>query len=155
MEQGVYLFSGNAWFKEHLDGPDGVLWRKARKMFLFNHALSSALNLFKFDYRAIKTISRPEGTVLIGSRKTNLDPNEEREHKPGQAWIDDAKNSIRTLLDHIVTRWVPKHMYLKKINCDKLHRTLTPVPLQFVQPTYGKFLYFKQKVDQIFFVSYR
>jgi hypothetical protein len=140
MEQGEYLFSGNAWFKERLAGPDGYLWKKARKMFLFNHALSSALNLFKFDYKAIETISRPEGTVLIGSRKTYLDPNEEREHRPGQSWADDAQNSIRTLLDRIVTRWKPNYMYVRKINRDKLHRTLTPVPLQFVQTTYGKLL---------------
>jgi hypothetical protein len=141
MEQGEYLFSGNTWFREHLDGPDGYLWKRARKMFLFNHALSSALNLFHFDYKAIKTISRPEGTILTGSRKTNLDPNEDREYRPGQAWTDDAQNSVRTLLDCIVTRWVPKYMYSSKINCEKLHPNLTPVPLQYVQSTYGQLFY--------------
>ncbi len=138
MERGEYLFSGNAWFKERLDGEDGYFWRKARKMFLFNHDLSSALNLFNFNYKAIKTISRPEGTILMGSRKTNLDPNEEREHRPGQSWTDDAQNSIRTLLDRIVTRWVPKYLYSTKINTNKLHPTLTPLPLRFVPTTYGK-----------------
>jgi hypothetical protein len=138
MEQVEYSFSGNAWFKERLDGPDGHLWRRARKTFLFNHTLSSALNLFKFDYRAIETISKPEGTILRGSRNTDLDPNEEREHRPGQSWADDAKNSIRTLLDRIVTLWEPKYMKLSRININKLHPTLTPVPLQFVRLTYGK-----------------
>lgn len=138
MEQREDLFSGNAWFKEHLDDQDGHLWRRARKMFLFNRALSSALNLFNFDYKAIQTISRPEGTVLIGSKRTNLDPSEEREYRPGQSWADDAQNSVRTLLDHIITRWIPKYLHLSKINTDRLHRTLTPLPLQFVQTTYGK-----------------
>jgi hypothetical protein len=140
MEQGEYLYSGNAWLKEQLDGPDRRYWLRARKMFLFGHDLSSALNLFRFDYKAIQTISRPEGTILIGSGKTTLDPNEKREHRAGQSWADDAQNSIRTLLDRIVTLWVPKYMYLHKINIDKLHRTLTPAPLQFVRATYGKLL---------------
>ncbi|CAF3698007.1 unnamed protein product [Rotaria sordida] len=138
MEQGEYLYSGNAWFKEHLDGPDGHLWRKARKMFLFNHDLSSALNLFKFDYKAIKTISRPEGTILHGSRNTTLDSNQESEHRPGRSWTDDAQNSIRTLLDRIVTRWIPNYMYASKINIKKLHHSLTPVPLKLAQKTYDK-----------------
>ena len=141
MEQGEYLFSGNSWFKERLDGPDGHLWRKARKMFLFNHNLSSSLNLFKFDYRSIKTITRPEGAIILrGSKKTALDPNEEREFRPGELWADDAKNSIRTLLDRIVTRWVPKYVSLARINVHRLHATLTPTPLQYVKSTYGKAL---------------
>ena len=138
MEQAEYLFSGSAWFKEHLDGPDGRLWRKARKMFLFNQNLSSALNLFKFDYKAIQTISSPEGTSLICSKKTALDPDEEQERRPGQTWTDDAQNSIRTLLDRIVTRWIPKYMHQPRINSDKLHRSLTPVPLQYVRQRYGQ-----------------
>ena len=140
MEQGEYLYSGNAWFKEHLDGPDGYLWRKARKIFLFNHDLSSALNLFKFDYKAIQTRSEPEGTVVICNRKTTLDPNEKREHRPGQSWADDARNSVRTLLDQIVTRWVPHYMDFKKINSQKLHSTLTPASLEYVKSVYGTFL---------------
>ena len=140
MEQVEYLYSGSAWFKEHLDGPDGYLWRRARKMFLFNHNLSSALNLFKFNYKAIQRESGLEGAVLIGARNTALDPNEEGERRPGQSWTDDAQNSVRTLLDRIVTRWLPKNMYLPKINTERLHRTLTPLPLQFVRSTYGKFL---------------
>jgi hypothetical protein len=140
MEQGEYLYSGNAWFKERLDGNDGHLWRKARKMFLFNHDLSSALNLFKFDYRAIETISIPKGTIRIDSRRTALDPNQKNEYRPGQSWTDDAQNSIRTLLDRIVTRWIPNYMHSSKVNSEKLHRSLTPLPLQFVQKTYGKLL---------------
>lgn len=139
MESTEYLFSGNAWFKERLDGPDGRLWRKARKMFLFNHNLSSALNLFKFRYQAIETISRPEGTtVLRGSTNTVLNSNEEEEYRPGQSWTDDAQNSIRTLLDRIVTRWAPKHLSLSRINTNRLHATLTPDPIQYVRQTYGK-----------------
>ncbi|CAF3939048.1 unnamed protein product [Rotaria sp. Silwood2] len=138
MEQGEYLYSGNSWFKERLDGPDGHLWRRARKMFLFNQNLSSALNLFKFDYTAIKTISRPEGTVLQGSRDTTLNSNHDREYRPGQAWADDAQNSIRTLLDRIVTRWIPNYMYASKINTEKLHPSLTSVPLKLVQTIYDK-----------------
>ncbi|CAF3445449.1 unnamed protein product [Rotaria sp. Silwood1] len=138
MEQVEYLYSGNTWFRERLDGADGRLWRKARKMFLFNHDLSSALNLFKFDYKAIKTISRPEGTILQGSRNTTLDSSQERVPRPGQSWTDDAQNSIRTLLDRIVTRWKPNYMYASKINTEKLHPSLTPIPLKSVQPTYDK-----------------
>jgi hypothetical protein len=141
MEQGEYLYSGNAWLKKHLSGPDKYYWRKARKLFLFNHNLSSALNIFKFNYKAIKTISRPEGTILLGSKKTNLDPDEEQQQHSGQSWTDDAQNSIRTLLDRIVTLWVPKYMYSSKINCEKLHPNLTPVPLQYVQSTYGQLFY--------------
>ncbi|CAF3448776.1 unnamed protein product [Rotaria sp. Silwood1] len=138
MEQVEYLYSGNTWFRERLDGADGRLWRKARKMFLFNHDLSSALNLFKFDYKAIKTISRPEGTILQGSRNTTLDSSQERVHRPGQSWTDDAQNSIRTLLDRIVTRWKPNYMHASKINTEKLHPSLTPIPLKSVQTTYDK-----------------
>lgn len=137
MEQGEYLFSGNAWFKEHLDGPDGRLWRNARRMFLFNQDLSSALNLFKFDYRAIETISRPEGTILRGSRTTELDPNDVQDSRRGRAWSDDAKNSVRTLLDRIVTLWRPKYLSARRINTARLHPTLTPLPLQYVKQTYG------------------
>jgi hypothetical protein len=140
MEQGEYLFSGNAWFRARLAGPDGFYWRKARRMFLFDHDLASALNLFKFDYKAIKTEFGPEGTTLRGSRNTYLDPNEEREHRAGQTWADDAKNSIRILLDRIVTLWEPKYMKLSKISMNKLHPTLTPVPLRYLQEQYGELL---------------
>ncbi|CAM4798071.1 unnamed protein product [Rotaria magnacalcarata] len=136
MEVGEYLYSGNAWFKEHLDGIDAHLWRRARKMFLFKQNLSSALNLFNFDYRAIENISKPEGTVLNGSRDTALGSRPEGEFRPGQLWADDAKNSIRTLLDRIVTRWIPQHLLSRRINCQRLHRSLTPVPLSFTQKTY-------------------
>jgi hypothetical protein len=146
MEQGEYSYSGNAWFKEHLDGPDGHLWRRARKMFLFNHNLSSALNLFKFNYKAIQTLTRPEGGIILtGSRKTALDPNEQGDYRPGQSWTDDAQNSIRTLLDRIVTRWLPNYMYRARINTEKLHRSLTPQPLEFVKKTYGKFFWYKKE----------
>jgi hypothetical protein len=148
MEQGEYLFSGNTWFKERLDGPDGYLWKRARRLFLFDHDLSSALNLFKFDYKAIQTKSGSEDTICIDSKKTTLDPNQKREHRPGQSWTDDAQNSIRTLLDCIVTRWVPNYMYLSKINTGKLHPTLTPVPLQYVQSTYGQLFYYQQKYNK-------
>jgi len=141
MEQGEYLFSGNAWFRERLDGDDRFFWRKARRMFLFDHDLSSALNVFKFDYKAIKTEFGSEGTITLrGSRNTYLDPNEEREHVPGQSWADDAQNSIRALLDRIVTLWVPKYMKSSKISINKLHHTLTPAPLRYVQKTYGTLL---------------
>ncbi|CAF4213213.1 unnamed protein product [Adineta steineri] len=138
METNEYLHGGSAWFKERLNGPDGKYWRKARKCFLFKNDLSSALNLFKFDYKAIKTISGPEGTILESSGKTVLDPSEKREHRPGQSWADDAKNSVRTLLDRIVTRWAPEYLYLPKINIRKLHDSLSPEPLQYVNETYDK-----------------
>ncbi|CAF1447780.1 unnamed protein product [Adineta steineri] len=138
METHEYLYSGSTWFNDRLHGADGKYWRKARKCFLFKNNLSSALNLFKFDYKAIQIISRPEGTILKGTGKTTLDPDEKREHRPGQAWADDAKNSIRTLLDRIVTRWVPKYLYLSKINIRKLHDSLTPEPLQDVKETYDE-----------------
>lgn len=136
MEQTKYFYSGSAWLEERLDGPDGRLWKRARKMFLFDRNLSSALNLFKFDYKAIQSISRPEGTVLTGSRKTML--TDEEASKKGRVWTHDAENSIRTLLDRIVTRWMPKYMYESKINIEKLHRSLTPVRLQYVQQKYGE-----------------
>ena len=136
MEQTKYFYSGSAWLEERLDGPDGRLWKRARKMFLFDRNLSSALNLFKFDYKAIQSISRPEGTVLTGSRKTML--TDEEASQKGRAWTRDAENSIRTLLDRIVTRWMPKYMYESKINIEKLHRSLTPVRLQYVQQKYGE-----------------
>ncbi|CAF3321766.1 unnamed protein product [Rotaria socialis] len=136
MNSGEDSYSGNAWLKEHLDGTDAHLWRRARKMFLFRQNLSSALNLFNFDYRAIENISKPEGTVLSGSRDTALGSRPEGEFRPGQLWTDDAKNSIRTLLDRIVTRWIPKHLHLRRINYERLHKSLTPVPLSFVQKTY-------------------
>ncbi|CAF4346395.1 unnamed protein product, partial [Rotaria magnacalcarata] len=62
----------------------------------------------------------------------------EGEFRPGQLWADDAKNSIRTLLDRIVTRWIPQHLLPRRINYQRLHRSLTPVPLSFTQKTYGK-----------------
>jgi len=136
MEQTKYFYSGSAWLEERLDGPDGRLWKRARKMFLFDRNLSSALNLFKFDYKAIQSISRPEGTVLTGSRKTML--TDEEASQKGRVWTRDAENSIRTLLDRIVTRWMPKYMYESKINIEKLHRSLTPVRLQYVQQKYGE-----------------
>ena len=140
MEQFEYLYSGNAWFKNHLDSPDGHLWRKARKMFLFNNHLSSALNLFKFDYKAIRTISRPEGTILIGSEKTTLSFYQEGKYQPGQSWADDAQNSIRTLLDRIVTQWIPDYLNSRRISIEKLHRSLTPDPLTWVETTFGQLL---------------
>lgn len=138
MEQGEYLFSGNAWFREHIDGPDGHLWRRARRMFLFNQDLASALNLFKFDYRIIETISRPDGIILRGSKTTESDLNDVQDSRRGRAWNDDAKNSVRTLLDHIITRWKPQYLSARRINTARLHPTLTPLSLQYVQDTYGK-----------------
>ncbi|CAF0735561.1 unnamed protein product [Adineta ricciae] len=138
MDQGEYLYSGHAWLKEHLNGVDGPLWKKARKLFLFNMELSSALNLFKFDYRAIQRISRPEGVIIIGSKKIDLDPDEPREHQPGHSWTDDAQQSIRTLMDRIVTRWIPNYIFHDKINMNKLHQSLTHDPLQFVRKTYDE-----------------
>jgi hypothetical protein len=147
---GEYLYSGNAWFKERLAGIDGFYWRKARRMFLFDHDLSSALNLFKFDYRAIKTEFHTDGITLRCSRNTYLDPDEEREYRSGQAWTDDAKNSIRTLMDRIVTIWEPKYMKSSRISLHKLHPTLTPLPLQYVKDQYGKLLKHQQNLNKKF-----
>ncbi|CAF1182581.1 unnamed protein product [Adineta steineri] len=133
-----YLFGGNVWFKERLSGDDGRYWRKARKYFLFKNDLSSAINLLKFDYKVIQSMSRPEGTILRSSGKTTLDPGAKREHRPGQSWTDDAKNSVRILLDRIVTRWAPEYLYLLKIDIIKLHDSLTPEPLQYVKKTYDE-----------------
>ncbi|UJR26954.1 hypothetical protein I4U23_008261 [Adineta vaga] len=138
MEQREYLYSGHAWFKERLNGEDGHLWKRARKLFLFNMDLSSALNIFRFDHNAIKTLSSSKGVTIIGSKNTDLDPNEPREHRPGHSWTDDAKNSIRILLDRIVTRWKPNYMYQHRINTEKLHHSLTPVSLQSVRETYDR-----------------
>ena len=140
MEDREYAYSGNAWFKEQLDGPDGQLWGRARKMFLFDHTLSSALNLFKFDYRAIQSITRPEGTELVISKDHDLKSTDEDDRRPGRAWIDDANNSIRTLLDRIVTIWQPTYLRAKRINMHKLHNSLTPIPLQQVQTDYGRLI---------------
>ena len=135
MEQGEHLFSGNTWFKERLNGDDAYYWKKARKLFLFRMTLSSALNLFKFDYRAVQTQRGDEGSIVIISK--NRTPDEDDKYRPGQVWIDDAKNSIRTLLDLIVTRWMPNYLRENRIGMETLHNTLTPVPLQHVQTTYG------------------
>ncbi|CAF3567573.1 unnamed protein product [Adineta steineri] len=133
-----YLFSGSAWFKERLKGADSRYWKIARKYFLFKKDLSSAPNLFKFDYKAIKTISRPQGTILMSFRGVTLDPDEISEHRPGRPWTDDAKNSIRSLLDRIATRWEPKYLYPPKTDIRKLHDSLTPEPLQHVEKTYDE-----------------
>jgi hypothetical protein len=140
MEEGEYLYSGNAWFKAQLNGPDERLWRKARKMFLFDHTLASALNLFKFNYKAIETVSRPEGVVLSGGQNTSLDENDQSEYRPGQSWIDDAQNSIRILLDRIVTQWKPEYMNHSRMKFYTLHDSLTPEPLQPLKLIYGEFL---------------
>ena len=139
MEEGEYLHSGNAWFKAQLNGPDGRLWRKARKLFLFDLTLASALNLFKFDYRAIQRVSKPEGEVLVGKKDTLLDENEQGEHRPGQSWTDDAQNSIRILLDRIVILWRPEYMEHSRMKLRTLHDSLTPDPLQSVRLTYGEY----------------
>ncbi|CAF4158559.1 unnamed protein product [Adineta steineri] len=133
-----YLFSGSAWFKERLKGADSRYWKIARKYFLFKKDLSSAPNLFKFDYKAIKTISRPQGTILMSFRGVTLDPDEISEHRPGRPWTDDAKNSIRSLLDRIATRWEPKYLYPPKTDIRKLHDSLTPEPLRHVEKTYDE-----------------
>lgn len=153
MEDRTYLYSGNAWFKEQLDGPDGHLWCRARKMFLFDRSLSSALNLFKFDYRAIKAISRPEGIDLVIHKSNTLTNNDEQDNRPGRAWIDDAQDSIRILLDRIVTMWQPRFLTQKRINMHHLHRNLTPVPLQMVKVNYGKILEVPSMSMVCFFVD--
>jgi len=134
MEQGEYLFQDNTWFKSKIHGSDGFFWRKARKMFLFTHDLASALNLFEFDYKALSDELQHDGTrVLHCAKKTYLDPNEEREYRRGQAWADDAKNSIRILLDRMVTQWKPEYLRCPKLNLNQLHKSLIPTPLLYVQ----------------------
>lgn len=150
MENYESLYSGNAWFKERLAGPEGHLWKRARKMFLFKQDLSSALNLFKFDYKAIKTLSRPTGDILQGSRDTTLTSNSNDEFRPGQSWADDAKNSIHTLLDRIVTRWMPTYLNVSRIRLERLHRSLIPLPLKPVPLTYGTLFQLKLKIKTTF-----
>ena len=135
MEDREYLYSGSAWFKERLDGPDGALWRRARKMFLFDNTVASALNLFEFDHRAIHAISRPEGTELVIGTNTNL---REDEEKAGRAWTDDANNAIRHLLDRIVTQWRPDYLEQRRIKTSYLHRSLIPSPLRPTMCDYGQ-----------------
>ena len=132
-----HLISDSLWLKERLDGRDGHLWRRARKMFLFEQDLSSALNLFKFDYKAIKHVTCPEGAILRASRNTTLDPDDESDRRPGRAWADDAKNSIRTLLDRIVTLWEPHYLYQSKVRMNVMHPSLSPESLRYVPTTFG------------------
>jgi hypothetical protein len=131
MENEESLFRGSQWLQQRLSGPDKNLWRRARKMFLFNQNLSSALNLFNFNYRAITSVTRPEGIIIkCKEKKTNLANCQIAESRPGGFWKDGKNNSIRILLDRIVTRWKPEYLDNSSINSDTLHPTLTPEPLR-------------------------
>lgn len=138
MENAEFLFQENSWFKKRLIGPDGFFWKKARKMFLSNHDLASALNLFQYNYKALEIQFLPEGAVLQCSKNTKLDPGEALDYRRGQAWADDAKNSIRTLLDQIVTRWKPEYLRRPELHMRTLHKSLTLIPLQTVEKQFGE-----------------
>ena len=135
MEGGEYLFSAHAWFKQQLEGPDGNLWRRARKLFLFNREIATALKLFDFDYNLVRSELQSNSVILFGGRE---DPSNIQNSFSSSTWIGDAKSACRILLDRIVTLWNPNYLSSEHIRINKLHATLTPDTLLSVQTIYGR-----------------
>ncbi|CAF1247941.1 unnamed protein product [Didymodactylos carnosus] len=127
---------GNTWYQERLDGNEGDLWRKARYLFLFNKTFASALNLFDLEIDIFDDLPRPIA-IREEENSRHIIENADQPMRE-QSWTAEVKQFVRILLDRIVTRWKPEYMNVKRISIQKLHESLTPVPLEQIPSIFGK-----------------
>lgn len=146
MADSETVLSTHPWLRERYNGPDGRLWRQARKVYLFDLTLSSALNLFQFNYKRVEGTLKDNSVILRARSKMTVDAQDEQPYVPGSKWRDDAKSSIRVLIIRIVTLWKPEFLDKHKISCYKLHDTLTPDQLQEFKTHYSKNVLFRERI---------
>ncbi|CAF1026767.1 unnamed protein product [Didymodactylos carnosus] len=127
---------GNTWYQERLDGDEGDLWRQARYLFLFNKTYASVLNLFELEVDIFDDLPRPIA-IRKEENSRHIVENADQPMRE-QSWTVEVKQFVRILLDRIVTRWKPEYMNVKRISIQKLHESLTPVPLEQILSTFGK-----------------
>ncbi|CAF1408866.1 unnamed protein product, partial [Didymodactylos carnosus] len=116
-----YVESGDSWYKQKLNGPDGHFWMEARYLFLFNRSYSSAINLFKINHDRLRDLRRPPGAIRDFKNCGWAMAHGAEE----PSWSNDVKQAVRYLLHNIVTRWRPDYLRQKRVNINTLHKSLT------------------------------
>jgi hypothetical protein len=116
--------SSNLWLEERFNGNESGLWFKARKMVLLSKPSASALDLVE---------ENPEKNYF------NLNHNESIKSQPRSLrWTENADNSVRTMIDLIVTRWKPHYANEEQPSFRQLHQSLISTPLEHVASKFGK-----------------
>jgi hypothetical protein len=117
-------YSNNRWLEERLNGNESYLWYQARKIMLLSKPIASALDLVNGNSEKIYfNLSQDE---LMNSQQKSL------------RWTENADNSVRMMIDLIVTRWKPQYTYEKQVSFKQLHQSLISTPLESIASQFGK-----------------
>ncbi len=118
-------YPSNLWLEERFNGNESYLWFKARKMVLLSKPSASALDL-----------------VDGNQEKHYFNLNQDEPIKNQQKllrWTENTDNSVRIMIDLIVTRWKPQHTNEEQQQgFRQLHQSLTSTPLENVASKFGK-----------------
>lgn len=117
-------YLNNSWLEERFNRPDAYLWFKARKMMLLSKPTTSALDLVDMD------------TEKLYSNSNQIE--ETNRQETCLRWTENTDNSVRTLIDFIVTRWKPEYLDKPRLNAREIHRNLISTPWDHITTTFGK-----------------
>ena len=117
--------STNPWLEERFNGNESYLWFKARKMMILSKPSASALDLVDENSERIslKLVSQDE---QLESQQRSL------------RWTENMGNSVRTMIDLIVTKWKPRYTNQNQLSLRQLHESLIPTPLDSIKRKFGK-----------------
>ncbi|CAF1230519.1 unnamed protein product [Adineta steineri] len=112
-------YTARTWFQLKRNDPhDGSLWNRARILCTFKRGAITCLYLFQ-------------------RRTENLEQENPRTSSQRSLWCNEVHDSIRILLDRIVTRWQPHYLSQRFGTNSALHHSLTPEPLLTVPSIFG------------------
>ena len=55
-------------------------------------------------------------------------------------WTENTDNSVRTMIDLIITRWKPQYTNEKQLSFKQLHQSLISTPLESIASKFGKII---------------
>jgi hypothetical protein len=117
-------YSNNPWLEERFNGNESYLWFQARKMMLLSKPSASALDLVN---------ENPERIYFNLSQDEPM-----RNQQKSLRWTENTDNSVRIMIDFIVTRWKPQYTNEKQLSFKQLHQSLISTPLESVASKFGK-----------------
>lgn len=117
--------SENKWLTVRFNGPDAYLWFKAKKMVLLKKQNVSAIDLIGAN------IQEPNTLIIHQTNREDFIPKFLR-------WTENTDDSVRTLVDRIVTRWRTEYLHEKSLGPESLHKSLIDIPCYSIPEKFGK-----------------
>jgi hypothetical protein len=124
-------YSSDRWLTERFNGPEAYLWFQARKLILLSKPTTSALDLIDTDHTTELDLPEISGNSDLIQEETNTKPKHVR-------WTENTNNSVRILVDNIITRWNPQYLDKKSLSHRTLHNSLIDMPCKHIPRVFGK-----------------